>query len=123
MFLIILSTFLFLLFGYIIHFLVIKPYMAIRYYKKQGFKMSYFFPIFGFLKLKQMDIDKHHDFQYYRKHLIENYPGTKGIITNLFQHPLLIISDTALKKDFFAGVSVLQILNLALLSRTFQDLL
>lgn len=65
--------------------------------------MSYFYPFFGLKTFFKMNIEKHNDVQYCRKHLIEDYPGTRGIVTNIFQNPCLIIADTSLKKDFFVN--------------------
>ena len=52
-------------------------------------------------KLINLAVEKYHDFQYHRKHLLENYPGTRGMVTNFSDKPCLILADTALKKDYF----------------------
>ena len=88
---------------YIFHKYFIKPYLAIQHYKKQGFKMSFFYPVFGMIKMINMGIKKHNDFQYYRKHLLTDYPGTRGMVTNFYDGPCLILADTTLKKDYFVN--------------------
>ena len=88
---------------FIIHKFIIKPYLAIRYYKNLGFKMTFFFPLFGFARLIRKSIEKHNDFSYFHKHLLHDYIGSKGIVTNIMDKPCLILADTAYKKDFFVN--------------------
>lgn len=85
---------------YLFHKYVLKPYLALQYYKKQGFKSVYFFPIFGFSKIIMSDTKKFNDCNYFRKKLLTDFPGTRGMATNFFEDPCLILTDTTLKKDF-----------------------
>lgn len=63
--------------------------------------MAFFYPIFGMRKLMEEGLKKYHDWSYHRKHLLENYPGTRGMVTTFYDGPFLILADTALKKDYF----------------------
>lgn len=96
-----LLLFLLLFVLYLVHKYFIKPYQAIQFYKKQGFKLAFYHPLFGMRKLMNEGIKKFHDFAYHRNHLLELYPGTRGMVTNFLDGPLLLLSDTSLKKDYF----------------------
>ena len=102
MFFKLLFSIIFLLVLYLLHKIIIKPYLALRYYKKQGFT-SYFFPIMGMRKLMKEAEEKYHDVQYYRKHFMVDFPGSRGMVTNFFDKPCLFLADTALKRDYFVN--------------------
>ena len=84
-----------------LHKLIIKPYLAVQFYKKQGFKLAVFRPFLGLSKIVKKSLEESHDFQYFRKHLLEDYPGTRGVVSNILDKPHLMLADVSLKKDFF----------------------
>lgn len=86
---------------YFLHQCILSPYLTLLYYKKQGFKFVYFFPVIGLIRLSNAAIEKHNDSEYFLKNLLKNYPGTKGIAVNLFHTVCLMVTDTTAKKDFF----------------------
>lgn len=95
-----LSVFLILAF-YISYRYVIKPKLEINRYLKAGFTMGYFFPFLGeYLWYDQM-IKKHNNFEYFRLNHLRDHPNSKGVLTNTMDSAVLLICDTALKKDFF----------------------
>ena len=63
--------------------------------------MAFYYPIYGMRKLIEEGLMKYKDWSYHRKHLLEDYPGTRGMVTNFYDAPFLILADTTLKKDYF----------------------
>jgi len=65
--------------------------------------MTYFFPFFGFAKMFRLNVEQYNDISYSRKHLLETHPGSRGVVTNFIDMPLLYLADSSLKKDYFVN--------------------
>lgn len=94
-FIILTAYLLFLLYKY-----VLKPYLAILWYKKQGIPIFHFFPFIGFFKIFDDDFTKYND-SFYRFKLLKN---TKGQIYKIYSmnfnsNAVLFIVDPQLIKE------------------------
>lgn len=84
----------------LIYTLIWKPWQSLQIYKKPGFVFK-FFPFLGLFKVSFDSVKTHGDFYAYFKEQVIKDPKVKGIATNLFNNPQLVLVDTALIKDFF----------------------
>ena len=85
--------------AFLIHSLIIYPYLEVRRYQSYGFS-SFFYPILGYAKFKDNSIVKHKDFAYETRRLNIDFPNARGLSTHFAGFPYLLLTDTSLKKEF-----------------------
>jgi len=83
----------------ILYKFVFVPVTKMRFYKKQGLKTE-FFPLLGSLITNILvSFVRKGDALYDMKHLSEKEPNLKGIVRNFASTPLVMITDSKLKKE------------------------
>ena len=90
------------IFAIIFQKFIIKPYLLIKYYEKQGLP-STFIPFLGkmFFDVAK-GITQHNDAIYFQKKRIQANPKLKGFITNVGSDVIIDLIDPKYIKDFFA---------------------
>ena len=89
-----------LIFIYLLFQIIVKPYLLVRFYAKQGVSEPYFFPMSGRRRINHRNTIIHGDFYYFHKQLIKRNPNVKAITTNQGLRAAVILIDSQLKKEF-----------------------
>lgn len=87
---------------YIVYRYIIRPKRELNRYLKEGFTMGYFYPFLGEYLFYEKMKKENNNFEYIRLDYIRKNPNSKGVLTNIMDSPVLMICDTAMKKDFFS---------------------
>lgn len=87
-------------FAFLFYFLFLKPWLGIRFYRKQGCKMT-FFPLLGNIKTSIDCLAKKGDFYGHWKQQTKDNPEVHAFGGNFLDKPQLCIVNPVLIKEFF----------------------
>lgn len=100
MFLILCLIFTFSLICYGLYFLVVKPWLSLQFYKKQGCQMTYF-PLGGNQKACMDALSSHGDFFWNFKQQLKKNPKLKAIGGNLLDAAQIYLCDADAIADYY----------------------
>lgn len=87
------------LIGFLLIKYIIKPYVSLSFYKRQGLTAS-FFPGLGILPRIMKAMKEHGDAMYFSKNLSKINPSAKASCANFGSGTIVNIIDSELIKDF-----------------------
>lgn len=88
---------------FIFHKLILKPYLGILYYRKQGMPMKFYPLSTGILKYEQ-DAAEKGDYFCEGREIIEKNPKIKGFGFNTVYYPHIFLNDVDAIKDFICNL-------------------
>ena len=86
--------------GFQVYRFVVRPYLQLRFYKKQGLEVN-FFPLYGYLKQATTDLATHGDLFYSWKQKNYQNPRPRAFASNFSDRPLVALKDPELIKEFY----------------------